>query len=75
MLIEQQTERDRDMTQASACSIRHNCALVSALHDLNSNKDEDREESNRIEWEEIVESAELSGDSLDYDGPLTWAGA
>jgi len=61
------------MTYASKCSVEHNCALIGILHDLNSNKDEDREEANRVEWEERMDAAETSGDGFDYDGPLTWA--
>lgn len=60
------------MTNASSCTIKYECALISMSHDINSMADENREESNRIVWEEIIENAENSGDALDYDGPLSW---
>jgi len=60
------------MIYASVCTQEHVCALRSITHNLNSNKNESIEAINAAVWEEIVESAETSGDALDYDGPLTW---
>lgn len=61
------------MNYATQCSIDHNCALIGVLHNLNADKDEDREEANRLEWEDRMFKAEESGDFFDYDGPLSWA--
>ena len=55
------------------CILQHACALKSIVAGMAFERGEDRRQQNDRAWRHIVRKAETSGDSLDYDGPLTWA--
>lgn len=61
------------MMNLPACASATICAFAPMLHDLRMNADDDLERETRDTWLDIAEEAEISGDGLDYDGPLTWA--
>jgi hypothetical protein len=55
------------------CVQQHHCALKSIVASMAFERGEDRRQQNDRAWSHILRNAEKSGDSLDYDGPLTWA--
>jgi hypothetical protein len=55
------------------CVHTHPCALRRIVIELNADRDENREQQNDRQWRHIIADASVNGDSLDYDGPLTFA--
>ena len=56
------------------CAQTHSCSLKSIIAEIAHAAPDDRQEQERVFWEELHESAELTGDTIgDYDGPVTWA--
>jgi hypothetical protein len=59
--------------KTNICVQEHRCALHRFVADRAADRDEDRRAQNQRQWNHIIAGAEVNGDSLDYDGPLTWA--
>tara|TARA_Y100000815_G_scaffold63989_1_gene52614 strand:+ start:436 stop:618 length:183 start_codon:yes stop_codon:yes gene_type:complete len=59
--------------KTNICVHQHPCALRRIVTDIAAEHDENREAQNQRQWDRIIAGAEMSGDSLDYDGPVTWA--
>lgn len=55
------------------CVQQHQCALKNVVAGIAFEIGENREQQNDRAWRHIHANAEKTGDSLDYDGPLTWA--
>lgn len=59
--------------QTNICVLEQPCALRNIVIAMAADRDENREQQNQRQWDSIISNSEINGDSLDYDGPLTWA--